>query len=213
MPVKKKTTLDIDVYDVKGKAVGKVSLPKAVFAAKVNPRLLAQAVRVYLANQRVGTASTKTRGEVQKSTKKIWKQKHTGRARHGAKSAPLFVGGGIAFGPKPRDYSLKIPKKMKKRALASAFSLKLKEKAIKVITGLDKIVPKTKTMKKIVEKGKKTLLVVNKKKDNIYKAARNIAGLTIRPIDTLNTYEILTNNQLLLTKEAINKLEEQHGTN
>ena len=119
-----KTGLNIDVFDIKGKNVGSISLPESIFKAKVNPQVVAQAVRVYLANQRQGTSSTKTRGEVQGSTRKIYRQKGTGRARHGSIRAPIFVHGGVAFGPKPRDFSLKIPSKIKQQALFSAFSSK-----------------------------------------------------------------------------------------
>ena len=207
--------LTMDVYDVKGKIAGKVSLSKEIFAAKVNPVLMAQAVRVYLANQRKGTASTKTRGEVTASTRKIYRQKGTGRARHGGISAPIFVGGGIAFGPKPKDYSLSLPKKMKRLALASALTSKVKDGAIMVVEGLEKLEPKTKKMYRVItsilgEKAKspKTLLVLPGKVESVQRSARNIEGVTIRPANLLNTYEVLNSSRLLFMKDALITLEE-----
>src|SRR3989344_6029979 len=120
----KKGSLFAPVYDLKGAKSGTLALPKEVFGTKVNNSLMAQAVRVYLANQRQGNATTKTRGEVQGSSKKIYRQKGTGRARHGSLRAPIFVKGGIVFGPKPRDFSLDLPKKMKRKALFSSLSAK-----------------------------------------------------------------------------------------
>src|SRR6266404_5428662 len=123
-------TVSVAVVGIDGKVSGKVSLPGEMFGEKVNKALLAQAVRVYLANQRQGNASTKTRGEVDGSTAKIYRQKGTGRARHGSKRAPIFVKGGIVFGPKPRDFSLSLPQKMKRKALFSALSAKVKDKEV-----------------------------------------------------------------------------------
>jgi large subunit ribosomal protein L4 len=138
--------LTVDVYDAAGKVTGTVTLPESVFGASVNKQLIAQAVRVYLANQRSGTASTKSRGEVQGSTRKIYRQKGTGRARHGGVRAPIFVHGGIAHGPKPHDFSMKMPQKMRRAALHSTLTLKAKGNAIKVLGGLDSMAPKTKAM-------------------------------------------------------------------
>lgn len=210
--------LAANVYNMQGKVVSKVNLPKEVFGAKVNDSLIAQTVRVYLANQRMGTASTKNRGEITGSTKKIWRQKGTGRARHGSRKAPIFVGGGVAFGPRTRDYSLKIPKKMKKAALFSALSQKQNNGEIKVVTGLEKIQSKTKFMAgvlknlKIESKKRKILLVTPDRQknglENVYRAARNIEGVRIQNVKTLNTYEILDNNGIIFMKAAIEKFEE-----
>ena len=205
--------LSADVYNTAGKVVSKVALPKEVFGAKVNDNLMAQAVRVYLANQRMGTASTKNRGEVRGSTRKIWRQKGTGRARHGSRKAPIFVGGGVAFGPRPRDYSLKMPKKMKKAALFSALSLKNQNGEIKVVTGFEKLEPRTKIMAQVVKKlgfdSKKinVLLVLPDKAkngfENVFRAGRNIEGLKILNADVLNTYEVLDNSSILFMKDAV----------
>src|SRR5882724_11511103 len=139
-----KKTLALDVYGLDGKVAEKVTVPAAIFGEKVNKTLLAQAVRVYLANKRQGNASTKTRGEVDGSTRKIYRQKGTGKARHGSVRAPIFVHGGVVFGPKPRDFSLSLPKKMKRKALFSALSAKLQGKELIVVSSLETITPKTK---------------------------------------------------------------------
>ena len=216
---KKKRTqkLIANVYSVQGKVVSKINLPKEVFGAKVNDSLMAQAVRVYLANQRMGTASTKSRGEITGSTKKIWRQKGTGRARHGSRKAPIFVGGGVAFGPRPRDYSLKMPKKMKKAALFSALSYKQDSGGIKVVTGLEKILPKTKFMAQVVKKlgfnsKKINILLVTPDKEkngfeNVYRAGRNLEGLKILNVNTLNTYEVLDNQSIFFMKDAVGAVE------
>ena len=208
----------IDVLDTQGKVVEKISLPEEIFAAKVNEKLVAQAVRVYLFNQRQGTASTKTRGEVKGSRRKIWRQKGTGRARHGDRYAPIFVGGGVAHGPRPRDFSLKLPKKMKRRALFSALSAKLKEKGIMVVKGLEKIRPKTKEMVKVMknlalkmEDSKlrdKVLLVFTKKGENIILAGRNLENLTLCQVNLLNAYKVLACEKIIFTKRAVSLLEE-----
>lgn len=205
----KRSSLTVDVYDIKGKVVETIGLPKEVFGAKINNQLMAQAVRVYLANQRRGTVSTKTRGEVKGSTRKIYRQKGTGRARHGSIRAPIFVGGGVVFGPKPRDYSLKFPKKMKQASLVSALSGKLKAGEIKVVKGLEKISPKTKVAASILKnlgfntKNKSVLLVLPQKLENIKRAARNIKGVSILLANQLNTYEVLRSKNLLFTKQAV----------
>lgn len=210
--------LSLDLYDTKGKVVDVVDLPKEIFGAKVNNQLMAQAVRVYLANQRSGTASTKERGEVSGSTKKIWAQKHTGRARHGSRKAPIFVGGGIVFGPTPRDFSLKLSKKMRRLALFSALTSKLKKGQIKGLTGFEKIKPKTKLMAAAMKslgiklKDKKALLITpstQKEFENFYRAARNIEGLNILNANLLNGYEVLNSRQILLMKESLKIMEDR----
>jgi len=178
---------------------------------------MTQAVRVYLANKRRGTLSTKSRGEVNISTKKIYKQKGTGRARHGAASAPIFVGGGIAFGPKPRDFSLKLNQSMKRVSLFSALTSKLKDGEVKIIEGLEKIEPKTAKMAEVIKKleldGKKSqvLLVMPRSGSeclNVTKAARNITGVTVMGSNLINTYEVLSNKRILFMKDAIEGLKE-----
>ncbi len=211
-PLAKETGLKLDVFDIKGKVVESVSLPKEIFGVKINNQLMAQTVRVFLANQRRGTVKTKSRGEVNKTTKKVYKQKGTGRARHGAMSAPIYVGGGVAFGPRPRDYSLSLPQKMKKASLFSALSSKLKDGEIKVLTGLEKIEPKTKLMVKVIKNlnfeskskaGNKLLLITADGADDVRQAGRNIKGLSILDAKQINTYEVLDNRGIILMKGAL----------
>lgn len=215
-PKKAVSGLSVQVYDALGKSAGYVELPKEIFGAEVNKKLIAQAVRVYLANQRKGTVSTKTRGEVNATKQKVWKQKGTGRARHGARSAPIFVGGGAAFGPKPRDYSLSLPKKMRKSALISSLSSKLQGEQIKILTGLEKIDPKTKNVALLVKnlglEGKRMLIVTpdgaKKGFENVYRASRNIEGIHIMNVNMLNTYEVLDNKMILFMKASLDVLKE-----
>ncbi len=211
----KETGLKLSVYDLTGKVVESFSLPKEIFGVEVNKSLITQAVRVFLFNQRRGTVKTKSRGEVNISTRKIYRQKGTGRARHGAASAPIFVGGGIAFGPKPRDYSLRLNQKQKKSALASALSSKLKDGEIIVVKGLVKVESKTKNIANLLNvlglnKKKNTVLLVTPKAsrefDNVTKAARNITGVEVRGANVLNTYEVLKAKNILFMKEAVEAL-------
>lgn len=208
--------LSAPMFDVKGASAGTFSLPKEVFGVKVNEALMAQAVRVYLANQRLGTAVTQTRGEVTGSTKKIYRQKGTGGARHGGKRAPIFVKGGVAHGPKLRDYSLAMPQKMKKAALLSALSQRASEGDIRVISGVTKIEAKTKNMYQLIskvtedKKGKgKVLLVISATPNelpNVFRGARNIKNVEVISAKLLNTYEVLKHKNLLFMKESVEAL-------
>lgn len=206
--------MKLDVYQITGKkAEAKIDLPEEIFALKPNEKLMAQAVRVFSANQHQGTASTKTRGEVTGSRRKIWRQKGTGRARHGDRYAPIFVGGGIAHGPKPKQRRLKMGKKMRQKALFSALSVKMKDKAVIVIAGLEKIKPKTKLMAELIEnvvqpKAKKILIVLPEKQENIIRAGRNLANVDLIQAKQLNTYEVINHQKIVFMKEAINVLRE-----
>ncbi len=208
-------TLETDVYNTEGKTVSKILLPREIFAAKSSPQILAQAVRVYLANQRSGTVSTKSRGQVTGSTRKIYRQKGTGRARHGDIKAPIFVGGGIAHGPHPQDYSLEFPKKMKKLALFAALTDKYAEQKLIIMRGLDKLTIKSKKLNQILadvklkeksQKPNKILLVSDKYNKNIYLSGRNIENLTVREAQLLNPYDILAHSRLLMMEEAVETL-------
>lgn len=214
-PVKKETkqaTVSIDVLDVKGKAAGTVTVSGEIFGADVNKNLMAQAVRVYLANQRQGTSRTKSRGEVRASTRKIYRQKGTGRARHGGITAPIFVGGGIAHGPKPRDFSLSLPKKMRKAALFSALTSKLNDKELKVVSGFDKLPAKTKDMATAMNAlglaGKKqSVLVVTNNNESVVRAARNIENVSLLPANQVNTYAVLSAKTVIVMKDALETIE------
>ena len=149
-------------------------------------KLIAQAIRVHLANQRQGTQSTLTRSEVNRTRKKLYKQKGTGGARHGDRKAPIFVGGGVSFAPKPRDYSLKLSKQMKKKALEAALKMKKTEKI-----SLIKVNGKTQSLAKLLNLEKNTLLITKKYDKKIWLAGRNIANLTVVPKNQLNVYEVV----------------------
>lgn len=213
----KKDEITVDVMDMKGKIIETIDLPKDIFGAPVNKELLTQAVRVYLANQRRGTVSTKTRGEVKGSTKKIHRQKGTGRARHGSKRAPIFVHGGLVFGPKPRDYSLKLPEKMKRKALFSALSAKARDKNFKIVAGLEKMKPKTKEFVHVLKnlsldgKKKNILFVVpsySNEMKSVVKAVRNVEGVSYIAAYQLSPYEVLKSRTILCMKDAISAMEE-----
>ena len=212
--------MQVKVYNLQGKSSTGITLPKAVFGAEENPQLLAQATRVYLSNQRQAGAKAKRRGEIERTKAKWYRQKGTGRARHGARSAPIFVGGGKAHGPTGRaNYQKKLSKKMIVKALATALSVKANEKKIRVITGLEKIEGKTKEMaqvfKKVLAQEKferakpQFLLVLPEKKENIFRAGSNLANLKIDLAQNLNTYQVLQADFILFTREAIKKLEER----
>jgi len=198
----------VPVYTLSGKKSGFLNLPKDIFWAKVNKSLLAQALRVYLNNLKAHYSHTKTRGEVKGSTRKIYSQKGTGRARHGAKTAPIFVGGGIALGPKFRKVILALPKKMKKSALVSALSQKMSEQEVLGVSGLDKASGKTKQVIKLIEKfNKKSLLITTDGKDDlIQRACGNLKGVDVLSADQLNAWEVISHQTLILTKEAVEKL-------
>lgn len=210
VPVAKeeKGTMSVAVVGVDGKSKGHVSLPEALFGAPANAQLLSQAVRVYLANQREGGASTKTRGEVEGSTRKIYRQKGTGKARHGAIRAPIFVGGGIVFGPRPKDFRLEFPKKMRRMALASALSARQKEQNVQVMDGLETL-NKTKRVAEALEAtGAKypMLLVIAKDEGQIMRCARNIADVETMPVTSLNVYAVLAHKSIVVTRAAVKGL-------
>lgn len=203
-----------DLYTITGRKSGQLSLPKEMFGAAINKQLMAQAVRVYLSNQRKARAKTKTRAEIRGSRRKIWRQKGTGRARHGDKYAPIFVGGGRAHGPTGKEnYKLKMSKVMKKKALFSALTSKLKEKEVIAIKGLAKVEPKAKTMAKTLvslplKEKKKVLLVLPSILENVIRAGRNLAGVELTQANQLNTYQVLKHDQLVFMEESIEKLKE-----
>ncbi|MDO8498956.1 MAG: 50S ribosomal protein L4 [bacterium] len=207
--------LSVPVYSLEGKESGTLSLPKEIFGGAVNKVLLSQALRVYMNNQKTHFAHTKTRSEVKVSTRKIYRQKGTGGARHGARSAPIFVGGGVALGPKFRKVILDLPKKMKQKALLAALSSKVQAKEAVGIEGLDKASGKTSQMQKLMKGLSKNgaflaksnaLLALGEKNDQVVRAARNLPGLDILPVEQLNALEVMSHQTLILTKEAVVKL-------
>lgn len=207
--VGKRTPLSVDIWGPKGEITGTMDLPSAWFGSKINRTLIAQAVRVYLANQRQGGANTKTRGEVEGSTRKIYRQKGTGKARHGSIRAPIFVGGGIVFGPKRRDYSLKFPKEMKRQALMGALSWAQKENMVKVVEGMNTLPPKTREFAKLFEKmqiNKGVLLVLTDMSSPVAPGSRNLPYIDIASAANLTTYDVVTHRTIIFETQAIDTL-------
>ena len=213
--------MKIDVFDKNGKSVEKMELDESVFGAEPNRALLAQYLRIFDTNQRQGTSSTKTRAEVRGGGRKPWRQKGTGRARHGAISAPIFVGGGKAHGPKFKDVKLKINKKQIKLALFYSLSKANKEKRIFIIpVETLKISPKTKKFENILKDlkiyGKKILLIYSNSKNNsknLILAVRNIKNLSYQEIRSLNAYDVLSNEILLFIEDALISLKNHYLPN
>lgn len=202
----------MSLYDITGKEVSSLEVPHEIFLSNINERLLATYVRVYLTNQRQGTAATKTRSEVAASTRKIYRQKGTGRARHGARSANVFAGGGVVFGPRPKEYKLSLNKKQKRKALFDALSYSFKKHNIIALSDKTKIIkPKTKQItlfiKSLSIKDKNILFVLAKmEKNNLVLSMRNISGLTITDALSLNAYEVLKANHIIFQEKALDTL-------
>lgn len=196
------------VFNLQGKNIGAISLPKEVFGQKPNEHLLAQAIRVYSINAHRQTAHTKTRAEVRGGGIKPWRQKGTGRARAGSIRSPLWVGGGTTFGPRTKDTKLSLPKKMKHKALIYALSAKAKSGDIKVISNIEKVEPKTKNIATLLKKldvGSSTLLIVSERTKNVQLATRNIPNIEVDIPSNLNAFEVTKNNDLLISKESLAK--------
>ncbi|HEX67443.1 MAG TPA: 50S ribosomal protein L4 [bacterium] len=203
--------VELPVYNPEGKEVGKIEVKEELFAYPPRPHVVWEYVRMYLANQRQGTASTKTRGEVRGGGAKPWPQKHTGRARAGSIRSPLWRGGGIIFGPKPRDYHYTIPKKKKRIAFYSVLSSLREEGRIKVLEELPVKDGKTKEVEKVLKNLKvdeKVLLVLDKAPEIVRRAIKNLENVRLRDPICLNPYDLLTCDWAVFTKDAIKKLEE-----
>ncbi len=201
----------VAVYNMEGAKVGSMEVSDAVFAAQINKAVLHQVVVNYLANQRQGTQNTKTRTEVRGGGIKPWRQKGTGRARQGSIRAPQWTGGGVALGPKPRDYRFSINRKLKKIALKSALSAKYEAYEVFVVEDLKVEEIKTATIAKLLkglEINTKALIVTAECDENVYKSARNIKGVTPTYAGVLNTYEVLNHDKLVIAKDAVAKIEE-----
>ncbi|MFA9288830.1 MAG: 50S ribosomal protein L4 [Weeksellaceae bacterium] len=210
--VKAEAALSLPVYDITGKQTGTQPVSEAVFGKSDNPELLAQYVRVYETNQRQGNASTKTRSEITGTTKKVYRQKGTGRARHGSKKAPIFVGGGTSFGPHTRTFSVSMNKKQRKLALYTALSNKLKyNKVAQLDAAALTMKPETKTIAaciKAMEMNDKKLLFVLPKmeKNGLVLSARNMKTISFVPATTLNPYEVINTNNVVFVGEAVQEL-------
>ena len=198
----------------KGEVIGDFELSDAVFGAPVHVPAMHQVVVAHLANCRVGTHNTKDRGDVRGGGRKPWKQKHTGRARAGSTRSPIWVGGGVAHGPHPRDYHQKVNKKVRRLALCSALTLKVQEENMFVLHSFDIVAPKTQVMSEflsIIECGKKPLFVLHETNMAVVKSAANIPGAEVLHVDSINVYDLLNHDQLIATPEAVKKLEEVFG--
>ena len=204
----------LKVINTENQPVDEVNLSEKVFGLKVNQHLLWEAVKSYLANQRRGTASTKTRAEVSGGGAKPWKQKGTGRARAGSNRSPLLYKGGVVFGPKPRDYSWALPKKMKAKAICTALSAKVADEKVLILDELTLSEVKTKAMLAILKKLdliSKTTLLIEKPERNINLSGRNLKKLQMLNLDNINTYDLLNCDKVVITRAAVNKLEEKFG--
>ena len=204
----------VDVYNADGKVVSTMELNDSVFGVKVNKDVMHEVVVNYLANQRQGTQSTLTRTEVRGGGIKPWRQKGTGRARQGSIRAPQWVGGGVAIGPKPRDYSYRLNKKVKRLALKSALSSKVEESEIIVLDALDCKEFKTKQVADMLAKlnvTEKALIVLPENDKKIFNSARNIRGVDATFVGAINTYEVLNHTKCIILKDAVEKLEEVYA--
>ena len=201
----------VTMLNMAGTEAGTIELKDEIFGIEPNANAVHAVVVNYLANQRQGTQSAKTRGEVRGGGRKPFRQKGTGRHRQGSTTDPSQVGGGIAFAPKPRDYRYTVPKKLKRLAMKSALSAKVQDNEIIVLDELKFDAPKTKEMVKVlvnVKANKKALIITAEKDDNIVKSAANIPGVRTALVGTMNVYEIVNYNSFIVTKEAIEKIEE-----
>ncbi|MBN2260225.1 MAG: 50S ribosomal protein L4 [Clostridiales bacterium] len=202
------------VYNLSGEGVEEIELNEAVFGIEPNIPVMHEVVRNYLANNRQGTQSAKTRAEVRGGGKKPFKQKGTGRARQGTIRAPHFVGGGVAFAPKPRSYSFKISKKVRRLAMRSALSAKVNDAELKIVTDFDLNEIKTKnviSILKAIDVQGKTLIVTAGMNDKVVKSARNIPGVAASFVEVLNVYDVLNHEHLVLTLDAVKKIEEVYA--
>lgn len=204
--------LTVDLHNLKGTKTGTLNLPPQLFAAQANPTLVATAVQVYLFNQRTAQATTKNRGDVAYSKAKLYRQKGTGRARHGSRNAPIFVGGGSAHGPTgTQNYRRRLPQTLRQQALASTLTAKFKLHSIKFISSFDKFNPKTKAFAQIINQlglknSDKILIILEKPYPLLWRAAKNLVGVDLTQAKRLSAYEILAHSQIIITSAAVDTL-------
>jgi|MTBAKMStandDraft_1061839.scaffolds.fasta_scaffold01696_5 50S ribosomal protein L4, bacterial/organelle len=204
----------IKLINFQGEVVGSLELSDAVFGAPIHVPAMHQVVVAQLANARQGTACAKTRAEVSGGGRKPFRQKHTGRARAGSTRSPLWLKGGVAHGPKPRDYTQKVNRKVRQLAMRSALSLKATEDRMLVLESVSLESPKTKVMLAFlgkVEATRKPLMVIHESNENVYRSAANIPGAKVIHVDSINVYDILNHEHLIMTAESAQKLQEVYG--
>ena len=204
---------NVSVYNMEGKEVGTMELNDAVFGVEVNEHLVHMAVLQQLANNRQGTQKAKTRSEVSGGGRKPWRQKGTGHARQGSTRAPQWTGGGVVFAPVPRDYSFKMNKKEKRAALKSVLTAKVQENKVVILDELKFDEIKTKAMVNVLnnEKAEKAIVVLKENDEKVVLSARNIADVQTSLVNTINVYDILKHNTLVMTKEAVQAIEEVYA--
>lgn len=202
----------VAVYDITGKETGEIELNDNVFGVEMNEAVLHQAVVMQLASQRLGTAATKTRGLVRGGGRKPWKQKGTGRARSGSTRSPIWVGGGTVFGPQPRSYAFKMPRKQRRLAIKCALSAKVKAGELMVVESINFAQPKTKDVVKMLgdfnAADDKALIVTGEVIETVEKSSRNIPGVKAIASNGLNVYDLLYHDKVLVTKDAVTRIEE-----
>ncbi|HZK33873.1 MAG TPA: 50S ribosomal protein L4 [Bacillota bacterium] len=201
----------VALYKIDGTSAGDIELKDEIFGVEVNQNVLHQVVKMQLANKRQGTQSTLTRAEVRGGGAKPWRQKGTGRARHGSIRSPIWTHGGVAFAPKPRSYRYTLPKKIRRLAMKSALSSKVNDEAILVLDSLELPEAKTKEMVKVLNNfkiDKKSLVVLAGKDEAAERAMRNIPGVKLAYVNTLNVLDILNHDNFIITQDAVRKVEE-----
>jgi large subunit ribosomal protein L4 len=198
-----------DVFDIEKKKVAQVELNDAVFGAEVNEAVIYDVVKMQMAARRSGTSSTKTRSDVRGGGKKPWRQKGTGRARAGTTRSPIWRGGGIVFGPHPRDYSFSVPKKVRRKAIISVLSMKFKEEKMLILKDFPMEKISTKTFKNVVDLFglKKVLFVIDNKNEFLLKSSRNIRNIKMVMSEGINVYDILNCEHLVLLEPSVKKIE------
>lgn len=203
----------VGVFNKEGNKVADMELNESVFATEVNEYALHQVVVALLANKRQGTQSTKTRSEVRGGGIKPWRQKGTGRARQGSIRAPQWIKGGIVFAPKPRDYRVSVPKSMRKVAMKSALTSKVQENQMIILDTLNFEAPKTKNIVEMLKalEANKALIITAESNEVVYKSARNIQGISVIPANNINVYDLLKYEKLIITKDAVSKIEEVYA--
>ena len=203
----------VGLFNKEGNKIEDIQLNDKVFAVEVNADAMHQVVVALLANKRQGTQSAKTRAEVRGGGIKPWRQKGTGRARQGSIRAPQWIKGGVVFAPKPRDYRMSIPKSMRRVAMLSALTSKVQNDEMVVLDSLTLEAPKTKEIVKMLNafNDKKTLIVTAEANETVYKSARNIEGVAVLPVNNINVYDLLKYSKVIMTKDAVSKIEEVYA--